>query len=366
MSRHSGDDPPRLIQKIAQVVAVGEGSEPSARDVERVVGYLAAQLAADGHDATLFACGSTSRSHSQRLARKSLTLPPLAGPLELLVTHARRFDLIHLHGDLRRFARLSNVTTPIVATMHSYPNPGTLAARVTLPDVVPVAVSAHQRDLLQRLGWRALVPHGLPERLHPFSIDPGSYLAYAGSLICVSSLRRAVEIAARSRMPLKIADRIVGRELRQLEQQLAPLINLGASVEFVGELDTAGLSEFLGGARALLFTNDWSEPCPLAVLDALACGTPVIGWRAGAIETLIEQGQSGVIIGSVDEAASAVADLDRTSRLSCRRAFDERFGALRMARDYAALYTQLLSMPTQVARYAALGVRSSIDQGGAW
>lgn len=329
--------------KVAQVVAAGEDSEPIARDIERVVGYLTAQLAADGHDVTVFACGPASRPS---------------------ITQASRFDLIHLHGDVRRFAHLGNVTTLIAATLHSYPNPSTLTARAMLPDVALAAVSAHQRDLFPGLRWHAVVPHGLPERLHPFSIDPDNHLAYVGSLKCVRSLRRAVEIAMRSRMPLKIADRIVGRELRQLEQQLAPLINLGASVEFVGELDSAAFSEFLGGARALLFTNEWSGPCPLAVLDALACGTPVIGWRAGAIETLIEQGRSGFIIGSVDEAVSAVADLDRISRLGCRRAFDERFSAQRMARDYAALYAQLLSMPRQVARYAALGGRASIGQGG--
>lgn len=353
------------FMKIAQVVAAREGSEPGPRDVERVVGYLTAQFVADGHEATLFTCGSTASSRSRRFARRSLAVPPAAEALQSLFTHASRFDLIHLHGDLQQCVRLSNVSTPIVATLHGYPNPGTLSARSMFPDIALVAVSEHQRNLFQGLRWRGIVPSGLPERLHSFHVDPGNYLAYAGSLTCVNSLRRAVEIAMRSRLPLKIADYIVGRELRRIEQELAPLVAAGASVEFVGRLDCAGLSELLGGARALLFTNEWSEPCPLAVLDALACGTPVIAWRASAIEELIEPGRSGFTVGSVDEAVDAVEHVEVISRLSCRRTFDERFGAQRMARDYAALYAQLLSTSTQIARYAALGGRASIDQGGA-
>jgi glycosyltransferase involved in cell wall biosynthesis len=351
--------------KIAQVVAAGEGREPRARDVERLVGYLTSQLAADGHEATLFPCtvGVQARVHGAVREPPLSSMPPA---LAALISHASRFDIIHVHGDLQRFSALSVMLTPVVATIHAYPSPRMLAARPVLPEVELVAVSAHQRNLFPGLRWRATVQHGLPEGQHTFRSEPRNYLSYVGSLTSVNSLRRAVEIALRSRLPLKIARHIVGRELRQLEQHLAPLIAAGASIEFVGDLETRELGELLGNARALLFTNEWSEPCPLAVLDALACGTPVIAWRSGAVEEIIDHGRSGFIVSSVEDAIRAVADLDLISRLDCRLAFDERFGAKRMARDYVALYEELLakSERIKVARCEALGGRASLGQDG--
>ncbi|HEY5761095.1 MAG TPA: glycosyltransferase [Steroidobacter sp.] len=353
--------------KIAQVVAAGEGREPRARDVERLVGYLTTQLAADGHEATLFACTAGAQARMRGAVGE---LPPLSAmppALASLIAHASRFDVIHLHGDLQRFSALSTMLTPIVATLHAYPSPRMLAARASLPDAQLVAVSAHQRNLFPGLRWDATVPHGLPERQHTFHSEPRNYLSYVGSLTSVNSLRRAVEIALRSRLPLKIARHIVGRELRQLEQHLAPLIDAGASIEFVGDLETRELGELLGNARALLFTNEWSEPCPLAVLDALACGTPVIAWRSGATEEVIDHGRSGFIVSSVDDAIRAVANLDLIGRLGCRLAFDDRFGAKRMVRDYVSLYERLLAKSEQVkvARCEALGGRASLGQDGA-
>ena len=322
--------------KIAQVVAT-TGAEAHSRDIERSAGYLTTQLVADGHEVTLLTCVvATSPVFSSSRVRSRLR--PMPDSLDRLIAEHSNFDVIHLHGDLRRLSALHDIVTPIVATMYAHPTPATLAARSPLPEPTLIALTDYQRALFMGLRWHGTILPGLPERLHTFHIDSENYLAYVGPLQSMTGVRRALEAALHSGLPLKIADRIVGRELRQLEQQLAPYIERGASVEFVGEMEPGPLGDFLGRARALLFMDEWSTPLPLVLLDALACGTPIIAWRSGTSETVVRDGETGFLASSVDDAALAIRRLHEINRLACRRMFDERFSVKRMTHEYVRLY----------------------------
>lgn len=261
--------------------------------------------------------------------------------LDRLIADHSKFDVIHLHGDLRRLSALHGIATPIVATLYSQPTAATIAARTALPEPTLIALTDHQRAFFEGLRWHSSIPSGLPDRLHTFRGDSDNYLAYVGSIELMTGVRRAVEAALHAGMPLKIADRIAGHELHHLEQELAPFIERGASVEFVGELEPASLGEFLGRARALLFMDECSDPLPLVMLDALACGTPTVAWRSGASETVVQDDETGFLVTSVDDAALAIRRLHEINRLSCRRSFDERFDIKRTTRAYLALYEQL-------------------------
>lgn len=350
--------------KIAQLV-VPAGTECNPRDIERLAAYLSAQLVADGHDVTLLTRAAPAAPRTFASSRRQLRSVPLPDSLHSLLTQRPAFDIIHLHGDVSHSSAVLSSGATVVATLHSYPSPTMLAARASLRGVALVAVNEHQRTLFDGLQWRATIAHGLPHRVQTFRADPDNYLVYAGSLQSSSALRRAVEIAVRTGYALKIADRIVGRELEHIERQLAPWIDLGASVEFLGELPAAELGALVSRARALLFTDEWPDPLPLVMLLSLAGGTPIVAWRSGASEFAIQHGETGFVIASVDEAVDAVARLPDISRFSCRRAFDERFGIQRMAKQYASLYEEILRAPSDLPteHYAALGGRGGLCEG---
>jgi hypothetical protein len=207
--------------KIAQVVAA-TGAEGNPRDIERLAGYLTTQLAAAEHEVVLLTCvSSTASVFSQR--RRRSPLRPMPNSLDGLIAEHSKFDIIHLHGDIHRLSALHDIATPIVATMYSHPSASMLAVRAMLPEPALVALTEHQRTLFKGLRWHETILPGLPERLPPFHVDGGRYLAHVGSVKSVTAMRRAVEVALLSGRPLRIAGRILGREIRELEQQLAPL-----------------------------------------------------------------------------------------------------------------------------------------------
>jgi glycosyltransferase involved in cell wall biosynthesis len=207
-----------------------------------------------------------------------------------------------------------------------------------------VSISNDQRRPLPNAAWRGTVYHGLPENTFTFHGGAGSYLVYLGRMSPEKRVDRAIEIARLSGMPLKIAAKIYPEEQKYFDDVLAPLIEAAApDVEFIGEIGERDKEDLLGHAAALLFPIEWPEPFGLVMIEALACGTPVIAWRRGSVPEVVEDGVSGYVVESVEEAVRAVRRLDRLNRARCRRAFDERFDARRMAIDYVGVYERVIS-----------------------
>jgi glycosyltransferase involved in cell wall biosynthesis len=205
-------------------------------------------------------------------------------------------------------------------------------------DVPLVSISNNQRSPIPDANWRGTVYHGLPRDSFKFRDERGAYLVYLGRMSPEKRVDRAIDVARRSGMPLKIAAKIYPEERHYFEETLAPLIEAAPFVEFVGELGGPARDELLGRAAALVFPIEWPEPFGLVMIEALACGTPVIAWRRGSVPEVVDDGVTGYVVDGVDEAVRAVAGLDRLSRTTCRRVFEQRFDAARMARDYLDVY----------------------------
>jgi glycosyltransferase involved in cell wall biosynthesis len=228
----------------------------------------------------------------------------------------------------------------------------TLHGRLDLPDLAPlyreyadipvVSISYAQRRPLPDLAWLATVPHGLPLGMHRPGTGAGEYLAFLGRVSPEKRVDRAIEIARRAGWRLRIAAKVDRADSVYFDNVIRPLLS-EPHVEFLGEISEAEKSEFLGDAAALLFPIDWPEPFGLVTIEALACGTPVIAFRAGSVEEIVEDGVSGFVVASVPEAVEAVAALDRLDRAACRQAFEKRFTAARMARDYVRIYREVVA-----------------------
>jgi glycosyltransferase involved in cell wall biosynthesis len=221
-----------------------------------------------------------------------------------------------------------------------------------VPDLAPffseyydaplVSISNDQRQPIPNANWQATIHHGLPGDLYTCCERPGEYLAFLGRVSPEKRVDRAIEIARQAGVKLKIAARIYPEERAYFQQVIEPLLRDSESwVEFMGEVGGREKDEFLGNARALLFPIDWPEPFGLVMIEAMACGTPVIGWRKGAVPEVITEGVTGYIVDSVEEAVRAVGRVSSLSRRDCRKVFEERFEAARMARDYVEVYQRL-------------------------
>ncbi len=203
-----------------------------------------------------------------------------------------------------------------------------------------VSISDAQREPLPHANWVATVPHGLPPGLLPFRETPDDYLAFLGRISPEKRVDRAVEIARRAGLPLRVAAKIDAADREYFEREIAPLF-AEPFVDFVGEIDEAQKADFLGGARALLFPIDWREPFGLVMIEAMACGTPVVAFRGGSVSEVISDGESGFVVETVDQAVSATACAIALDRRRCRAAFEARFTADRMARNYLSVYERL-------------------------
>jgi glycosyltransferase involved in cell wall biosynthesis len=212
------------------------------------------------------------------------------------------------------------------------------------PDVPLVSICDNQRSPIPEANWQGTVYHGLPRDSFAFHAEQGRYLVYLGRMSPEKRVDRAIEIAQRAGVPLKIAAKIYPEEQHYFDETLAPLLRQAAPlVEFIGEIDDRGRNELLGHASALLFPIEWPEPFGLVMIEALACGTPVIAWRRGSVPEVVEDGISGYIVQSIEEAVEAVGTLDRLSRARCRQAFEHRFDAQRMAADYVEVYRRIIA-----------------------
>lgn len=334
--------------RIAQVAPLHE-SVPSKRygGTERVVSWITEELVRQGHEVTLFASGdSLTAARLISVCKSSLrTDPACKDPLayhilmlEQVAKHAAEFDIIHFHVDYLHFPISRRIATPHVTTLH-----GRLDLIELVPmfqefgDVPVISISLAQRGPLPFANWVGNVYHGLPADSLKFHAGPGKYLAFLGRLSPEKRPDRAIEIAKRAGMPLKIAAKIDRADREYFELKVKPLLNCSL-VEFVGEIGDHEKSDFLGNAAASLFPIDWPEPFGINMIEAMACGTPTIAFPGGSVPEIIDDGVTGRIVNSIEDAVDAVRRIPRICRKACRRTFEQRFTAPRMTADYLALY----------------------------
>ena len=337
--------------KIAQVAPLYESVPPQLYGgTERVVSYLTEELVRQGHEVTLFASGDSVTSARlepvcpRALRLDSHSVDPLAHHILALERVARRlgdFDIVHYHLDYVHYplSRRNRATT--VTTLHG---------RLDIPDLAPlyreftdmpvVSISDAQREPLPHANWVATVPHGLPPDLLPFRDAPEDYVAFLGRISPEKRVDRAIEIARRAGLRLRVAAKIDAADRDYFEREIAPLFD-EPFVEFIGEIDETQKADFLGGARALLFPIDWREPFGLVMIEAMACGTPVVAFRGGSVAEVITEGESGFVVDNLDDAVAATTQAIGLDRRRCRASFDARFTAARMASDYEAVYRLL-------------------------
>jgi len=339
--------------RIAQIAPLAESCPPRLHgDTERIVSYLTDELVRQGHDVTLFASGdsiTTARlipcvDQALRLNPQVRdTLPYHIIMLDEVRRWAHEFDVLHFHIDLLHCPLLRTLGKPALTTLHG---------PLDLPDLRPfyeafaevplVSISGDQRRPMPPVNWAGTVAHGLPADLLPFSARAdGGYLAFLGRISPERRPELAIEIAARAGLPLKIAAKVDKADQAYWEEVIVPMLRAHPQVEFVGEISEHRKAQFLGRARALLFPVDGPEPFGLVMIEAMACGTPVIAFRRGSVPEVIDDGVSGLIVDDVEQAAQAARRVDALDRAAVRRCFDRRFTAERMAQDYLAIYRRL-------------------------
>jgi glycosyltransferase involved in cell wall biosynthesis len=339
--------------KIAEVAPLFESVPPKYYGgTERVVSYLTEELVRQGHDVTLFASGdSVTKANLVAACPRALRLDTecvdqLAHHIVLLeqvMNRADRFDIIHFHIDYLHFP---------LSLMAEYPHLTTLHGRLDIPDLQPlyrvfsrmpvVSISDSQRQPLPGANWQGTVYHGLPPTLHTFRAQHGNYLAFLGRVSPEKGLDRAIQIACQAKMPLKIAAKIDTKDEEYFAQTIRPMLSeAGKLAEFVGEIGGADKDEFLGNAYALLFPIDWPEPFGLVMIEAMACGTPVVAFCNGSVPEVMADGVTGFIVDSLPAGVAAVQRVASLSRRRCRQVFEERFCASRMAGAYLEIYKRL-------------------------
>jgi glycosyltransferase involved in cell wall biosynthesis len=338
--------------QIAQIAPLTEAIPPKLYGgTERVVHWITEELVALGHDVTLFASGD-SRTSAKLEAPwpRSLRLDgSVRDPnalhmtmLEQVRQRASEFDFLHFHLDYYPFSIFSRQSVPFVTTLHG---------RLDLPELQPVfstfssvpvvSISNAQRRPVPNARWVRTVPHGLPERLlMPQPVKP-EYFAFLGRIAPEKGVDRAIRIAERCGIKMKIAAKVDRVDREYFEDQIRPLL-ASPNIEYIGEITDSEKSAFLSGAIALLVPIDWPEPFGLVMIEAMACGTPVIAFNRGSVPEIIEEGVTGFIVEDEQGAIGTVHRLAQLSRTAIRKRFEERFTARRMAQDYLAIYRSLM------------------------
>ncbi len=338
--------------KIAQIAPLMESVPPRwYGGTERVVSYLTEELVNQGHAVTLFASGdSRTTARLTAICSEAIRLSPkIRDPIpyySLMLEEIRRraddFDIFHFHIDCLQYPLLRALQLPSVTTMHGrldLPEYASLFAQFS--EMPLVSISNAQRKPLAKAHWVGTVYHGFPDDLLQFCPEPQNYLAFLGRISVEKRPDRAIEIAQRAQVPVRIAAKVDSADRKYFDDHIRGLLDQ-PNVKFSGEIDEAGKSEFLGGAQALLFPIDWPEPFGLVMIEAMACGTPVIAWRCGSVTEIIEDGVTGFIVDNMDDAIAAVRRLHEIDRRQVRRRFLERFSAPQMAAGYVEVYQRLL------------------------
>jgi glycosyltransferase involved in cell wall biosynthesis len=357
--------------RIAQLAPLHESVPPKLYGgTERVVAYLAEELARRGHEITLFASGdSTASVRLKSIWPVSLRLAGLSrygNEYHLMMIseayqHAEEFDLIHSHLDFWNFPMARLVSTPTVATAHGrLDHVGLLPVWQSFRDIPMVSISDHQRTPLPAMNWVGTVYHGLPRNLLRYNPKPGKYLAFLGRMSREKGPDVAIEVAQRAGIPLKMAAKVDENDREYFQSKIKPLLSL-PGIEYVGEITEKEKSEFLGEALALLFPVDWPEPFGLAVIEALACGTPVIARPCGSVPELIRDGVTGLLASDLEQLVAAVERVSQISREACRADFESRFTVEMMATNYEQVYRQVLATASDRAR---LGSRVGLEVNG--
>jgi glycosyltransferase involved in cell wall biosynthesis len=340
--------------KIAQIAPLFESVPPRLYGgTERVASYLTEELVRQGHDVTLFASGdSITAAELVACSPRSLRLdanirdhiPHFMTMLDKVRERAAKFDVLHFHIDYFQFPIFRGA--PAVTTLHGRQDlPDHMQFYRRFSDMPLVSISNAQRAPLPRANFVATVHHGLPANLHTPNLHPsGGYVAFLGRISPEKRPDRAIAIARAAGIPLKIAAKVDKVDEGYFRDAIAPLLN-GPDVEFVGEINEHAKTEFLGQAHALLFPIDWPEPFGLVMIEAMACGTPVLAFNCGSVPEIVEDGVTGRIVSSVEEAVQAMPDMLAIDRAAVRRRFEDRFSVSRMARDYVKLYGTLAKAP---------------------
>jgi glycosyltransferase involved in cell wall biosynthesis len=340
--------------KIAQIAPLIESVPPRFYGgTERIVSYLTEELVALGHDVTLFASGdSITAADLVPCVPKALRLdtgvrdpiPYYMLMLDRVRQRADDFDILHFHIDQFQFPLFRPVAGRTVTTLHGRQDlPDLLPLYVGFNDMPLVSISNAQRLPVPNANFAATVYHGLPKALHrPVAKPRGEYLAFLGRISPEKRPDRAIKIAKALGIPLKIAAKVDRADDDYFRTQIQPLLD-GPGVEFVGEIDEHQKTRFLGEAQALLFPVDWPEPFGLSMIEAMACGTPVLAFRCGSVPEIVEDGLTGVIVDTVEEAIAALPRVIALDRSKVRERFEQRFSATRMAEDYVDVYRLLLA-----------------------
>jgi glycosyltransferase involved in cell wall biosynthesis len=338
--------------RIAQVSPLYESVPPVLYGgTERVVHYITEELVSRGYDVTLFASGDSVSSAKLVSPIKIATrldkncTDPLASHftmMEMVDKEAQHFDIIHSHIDYLHFPLLRRSGSACVSTIHG---------RLNLPELRPlyneysdinlVSISDSQRRPLPGANWRGTVYHGLPTNLYRFNPTGGKYLSFVGRVSPEKRVDRAIEIAIQAGIPIRIAAKIDNADKDYFEAKISHLLK-HPLVEYIGEITDSEKGELLGNSMGMIYPIDWPEPFGLAMIEAMACGTPVIAFNNGSVKEVIDEGESGFIVNSIKEAVMQVENLESINRLRCRHIFEERFSVDRMVDDYLSIYKLLI------------------------
>jgi glycosyltransferase involved in cell wall biosynthesis len=346
-----------MKMKIAQIAPLMESVPPRLYGgTERIVSYLTDELVRLGHEVTLFASAdSITAANLVSCASIALRLdsnvrdpiPYYMLMLDRVRKLAKEFDILHFHIDQFHFPLFTHMADRTVTTLHG---------RQDLPDLKPlyigfsemplVSISNDQRRPIAKANFVATVHHGIPTNLHTPTYNPlGGYVAFLGRISPEKRADRAIQIARALGIPLKIAAKVDKVDEAYFREKIAPLLN-EPGVEFIGEINERDKTKFLGEAKALLFPIDWPEPFGLVMIEAMACGTPVLAFRHGSVSEIVDEGVTGAVVDTLDEAVRMLPRVIALDRRAVRRRFEERFSSARMAMNYVALYRSLLRRPT--------------------
>jgi glycosyltransferase involved in cell wall biosynthesis len=339
--------------RIAQISPLWESVPPLRYGgTERVVHYLTEELVNCGHEVVLFASGDSTTSAvldacvPQALRLSGQAVDPTVHEIiqiDRVIEQIDRFDILHFHTGHFHFPAASRLKVPFLNTMHGPLTGPHQALLYNHFNRVPlVSISESQRQPIPRANWLGNVYHGLPTNLYQLNPSPSEYLAFVGRISPEKRLDRAIAIATAAGLPLKVAAKIDRADEVYYRDTIEPMLRDNPLVEFIGEVDDAGKQELYGNALALLFPIDWPEPFGLVMIEANACGTPVIAWRNGSTPEVIQDGVNGFLVESLQEAVAAVHRVHSLERARVRANFEVRFSVARQAKEYEQLYSHLI------------------------
>ena len=338
--------------RIAQVAPLVESVPPKHYGgTERIIAYLTEELVRFGHKVTLFASGDSVTSAElvpvcQRSFRRNKRATDYLSREVLLMDHvverAGEFDVIHFHTGCLHYLICRNLSVPHMTTLHGrLDTPELLWLYERFRHMPMISISNSQRAPWPCANWQGTIYHGLPHDLFRFHPAAGEYLAFLGRASSEKRVDRAIEIAKRVGMPLKIAAKVDRADRRYFKREIEPMLN-DPHIEWVGEISDKDKDAFLGNAYALLFPIDWPEPFGLVMIEAMACGTPVVAYKGGSVSEVMEDGVTGFIVHEIEQAVEAVGRVRDLSRARCREVFEKRFTASRMASAYVNVYKRLI------------------------